>query len=84
MPEPKPGRTYNINGSVISTPKDAEGNDEGLKDHNDYLMFITELENAGGQNAADEVLREYASALVKPILKVTNPAPTARVNNAIR
>ncbi|OUV23313.1 MAG: hypothetical protein CBC55_01430 [Gammaproteobacteria bacterium TMED95] len=84
MPEPKPGRTYDINGSVISTPKDAEGNDEGLKDHNDYLMFITELEKAGGQNAADEVLMEYASALVKPKLTISIPAPTARVNNVIR
>lgn len=76
MPEPKPGRSYTVNGTEVSTPKDAKGNDEGLKDHNDYLMFITALEKAGGQDKADEVLIEYASALKKPVLKREAPSVT--------
>ncbi|MEG3764978.1 PHP domain-containing protein [Alteromonas sp. 14N.309.X.WAT.G.H12] len=74
MPEPQKGREYVVNGIHVSTPKDAKGRDDGLKDHNDYLMFITALENAGGQKEADAVLLQYAEALVMPALKPDVPA----------
>ena len=58
MPEPSTTKALGI--------KTPSGENAELKDHNDYLMVIVEMEKAGNQQGADELLVRYASALQRP------------------
>jgi hypothetical protein len=58
MPEPSSTRELGV--------KTPSGENTELKDHNDYLMVIVEMEKAGDKNGADDLLIKYASSLKKP------------------
>lgn len=71
MPKEKNQVEFTINGKVENID---------LKDHNDYLMIIRKLQDAGLYDVAGEVLTDYANEIKKPTVKRENNPPRHHVD----